>query len=314
MEKAPPPVRSLVPEVPEPLNHLISRVSNQYPETLSNHGQLATALDRLDADGVATGSNSSSACRSSWWSCRSRSCSWRRPVPAQQTVAPEEHPEMSVLIADFDNRAIDSVLERCSSRRCDRHQPRCSTTFPRKKHRDRREAQCRPAARREGGTFGLDKRGIDVILAGAIEPEDSGYTISVRAIHRADGKSLGEASALAGNKGCAQAVGSVASKFVDSGRCGARSARLAAAEPVSTNSLEALADYSRGQDLLVQPEDAVAIPYYKRATERDAISACLCGVADATRISTSGRGLELWKKALPLLDRMTEREYRSLAT
>ena len=184
---------------------------------------------------------------------------------AQQTVAPEEHPEMSVLIADFDNRANDPVFERSLEQALAIAMEAASfvTTFPRE------EAQ-KIVARLNAGQR-LDEKaarlvssseGIDVILAGAIEPKGSGYTISVRAIDPADGKSLGEASASAGNKGdVLRAVGSVASKLrATLGDAAPESERLAAAETVSTSSLEALADYSRAQDLLFNLKDAEAIP------------------------------------------------------
>jgi serine/threonine protein kinase/tetratricopeptide (TPR) repeat protein len=324
MAKAPPPVKSLVPEVPEALNHLISRCLEPDPEKrFQTTVELATALDRLDADGEATRikrvvglpivlavvSIALVLLASTWYFAR-------------QAVVPEEHPAMSVLIADFDNRANDPVFERSLEQALAIAMEGASfvTTFPRE------EAQKIVAKLNAGNRLDENaarlvssSEGINVILAGAIEPKGSGYTISVRAIDPADGKRLGEASAAAGNKGdVLKAVGSVASKLRGTlGDAAPESEKLAAAETVSTSSLEALADYSRAQDLLFNLKDAEAIPYYKRATERDANfgRAYAAWATAATNLGRHAEAAELWKKALPLLERMTEREkYRTLAT
>ncbi len=92
------------------------------------------------------------------------------------------------------------------------------------------------------------------------------------------------------------------------------SQQAAAAETVTAASLEALADYSRGQERLFDLHLEEAIVYYKRAIERDP-SFGRAYANWATAAGNLGRreeAAELWKKTLALTDRMTEREkYRT---
>ena len=89
----------------------------------------------------------------------------------------------------------------------------------------------------------------------------------------------------------------------------------AANEMLSASSLDAVAQYMAGQELTRQTRDEEAIPYFKRATELDpnfgrAYSAW--GTA-AFKIGRQDEAEANHKKALSLLDRMTERErYRTL--
>jgi tetratricopeptide (TPR) repeat protein len=91
--------------------------------------------------------------------------------------------------------------------------------------------------------------------------------------------------------------------------------RLAASETVTAASLEAAREYSLAQDLLYGGKDEEAIVYYKRAIEKDpnlgrAYSGWGIG---ATNLGRKEEAAVAYKKALSLLDRMTEREkYRML--
>ena len=88
-----------------------------------------------------------------------------------------------------------------------------------------------------------------------------------------------------------------------------------AAETVTTASLKALADYSRAQDLLYNSKDDQAIEHYKRAIAKDPnLGRAYSGWAISAEISVATRkSAEAWKKAISLVDRMTDREkYRTL--
>ena len=79
---------------------------------------------------------------------------------------------------------------------------------------------------------------------------------------------------------------------------------------MSAASLEALADYSRGQQRLFDLHLEEAIVYYKRAIERDPDfgRAYANWATAAGHLGRAEEAAELWKKALALTDRMTERE------
>ena len=89
------------------------------------------------------------------------------------------------------------------------------------------------------------------------------------------------------------------------------SAKLGAAETVTTASLKALADYSRAQDFLYNSKDDQAIEHYKRAIAEDPnLGRAYSGWAiSAENLGRHEEAAEAWKKALSLVDRMTDRDY-----
>jgi eukaryotic-like serine/threonine-protein kinase len=91
---------------------------------------------------------------------------------------------------------------------------------------------------------------------------------------------------------------------------------MAPSESFTSASLEAIQSFSLGQDLLYAGKYEDAIKQYKRAIEHDAsIGRAYAGLA--TALYATGQRDEAerqWKKALSLMDRMTEREkYRTQA-
>ena len=93
------------------------------------------------------------------------------------------------------------------------------------------------------------------------------------------------------------------------------SARRAAAETVTTTSLDALHSYSIAQDLSSTGRWVESIEHYQKAISLDGnFGRAYSGWG--TSLHNLGRrdeSAEVWKKALPLMDRMTDREkYRTL--
>src|SRR4029453_16373932 len=156
------------------------------------------------------------------------------------------------------------------------------------------------------------REGINVVLAGTIQPADSGYSIAVRAISPTNGEGRGTATASADSKEhVLQAVGSIASRIrAILGDTTAESLRLAASETVTAASLDAIRDYSQAQDLLYQGKDEEAIVYYKRATTSDPnFGRAYSGWAiSAQNLGRREEALQAWNKAVSLVDRMTDRE------
>ena len=112
-----------------------------------------------------------------------------------------------------------------------------------------------------------------------------------------------------------QAVGTLGARSGALGDTTPGSARLAAAETFTTSSPEAVKTYTLAQDLLFAGRSDEALAAYLRAIEQDpSFGRAYSGAAiTATRVGREADALEFWKKALSLLDRMTERErYRTL--
>lgn len=89
----------------------------------------------------------------------------------------------------------------------------------------------------------------------------------------------------------------------------------AADETFTAASLDAIRSYAQAQDFANDDKDEQAAEYYRRAIEQDPrFGRAYAGLALSTELlGRREESAELWKKALSLLDRMTEREkYRTL--
>ena len=241
---------------------------------------------------------------------------------ARGPAVPVQHEAVSVLIADFDNRAGDpdfngsleqplgiaieaasfiTTYNRDDARKLIT-QLKLGTTLD--------ESSARLLAMREG---------IKVILAGSVERSGSGYALRIKALNPTDGATIATASASASKKDdVLQRVGTAAARIrKELGDTTSDSDRLAASETVTAASLEAVREYSLAQDLLYSGKDEEAIVYYKRAIEKDPnLGRAYSGWGiSATNLGRKEEAAEAYKKALSLMDRMTEREkYRMLGT
>ena len=147
----------------------------------------------------------------------------------------------------------------------------------------------------------------------------NGYRIALRAIDPVPGTTLSEARAKAASKGdVLQAMGSVAAKIrVALGDAKSETEKITADESFTAASLEASRDYSTAQGLASGGKDEEAVALYKSAIGHDAkFGRAYSGWAmSANRLGRREESLEQWKKALELLDRMSERErYRTQAS
>ena len=317
-----PLLRAIDETIPEPLAALVTRCLERDPASrFQTTAELCAALAVLDDQGelipipprfgkrlmAASAVMVLSLVIGTWWLSRG---------PA----IPVQHEAVSVLIADFDNRAGDpdfngsleqplgiaveaasfiTIYSRDDARKLIT-QLKIGTTLD--------ESSARLLAMREG---------IKVILAGSVEPSGSGYALKIRALNPTDGATIATASASASKKDdVLQRVGTTAARILKGlGDTTSDKDRLAASEIVTAASLEAAREYSLAQDLLYGGKDEEAIVYYKRAIEKDpnlgrAYSGWGIG---ATNLGRKEEAAEAYKKALSLLDRMTEREkYRML--
>ena len=315
MEHAPAAPRSIDAHIPGPVDQVIRRCIEPDPaERFQTSQELVAALDRLDDHGqlrpeprrfgrmqlAVAVALVAGLLGGTWWFAS------RLPPPAPAPV--------SVLIADFDNRAGDPAFAGSLEQALTMALEEASFVNAYERETAKKLAQLPAGGKLDENAARLVsvREGINVILAGAIEPASAGYRISVRAVAPATGEVSGTAEATAaGKEQVLQAVGSVASTIREIlGDTGGESVRLAASETVTSASLDAIRDYSHAQDLLYQSKDEDAIVYYKRAIASDPnFGRAYSGWAiSAQNLGRRDEALQAWNKAVSLTDRMTERE------
>jgi serine/threonine protein kinase/tetratricopeptide (TPR) repeat protein len=331
MDKPLPPLAEVRKGVPAPLERIISRCIQSDPDDryarteelaadlkrLDDHGNLRPLPKRFSRTFLATSAAVLvAALVGTWQVARSR-------VPA------EPPPPMSVLVADFDDRtgsasggegdplfagtletAMGTALEGASfvnlySRRTahqliDKLDPGRPLDVP----------MARLLSAREG---------IEVIVGGTLERTRSGYALELEAIDPADGTVLGTATAAAASpEGMLPAVGAAAARLRgDLGDTTPESARIAAAETVTTTSLEALKAYVRAQELAASRKDEEALEAFQEALELDpefGRAHAGMGVLYFNR-KDNANAQAAYDQALKLIDRMGDRErYRTLGS
>ena len=327
-KESPPPLRGIDPEIPEPLEQLVEHCVEPDPDDrFQSTKELEAALDLLDADGTLKPVK-----RTLTWKLMSSAAAIVIALLAgtfwlARTRAPEEAPEpMSILVADFQNetgnQSFNGALEQALNIAME------GAGFI--------SAYSRPSAQATAEELlpgaGLDtqmaqlvsrREGIDVILAGTVNPKGSGYRISVEALDAAleaeGAKPLAKASATAKNRDdVLPAVGRIASDLRKRlGDTTPESARLAASETVTASSLEALQAYTRAQDLADANKNEEALAAYQETVELDPnFGRAYAGMGVIyTIFKDEEKTKAAYDQALKLVDRMSEREkYRTLGT
>jgi len=324
--KAPPPLREENPDVPEPLDTVITRcLQPEADDRYSTTQELAEELDRLDDEGnlkpvkrLLTGKMMLMAATlviallaGTWWIAVSRA----------PQVAPDP---MSILIADFDNQTGDASFDGAAEQALAIAMEGAGfiSAFPRPSAQKVAE-QLQPGSILDENMARLVARreGINVVLAGTLTEKGSGYRVSVRALdaglEEEDAKPLATESANADEKqDVLAAVGRLASDLRgELGDTEPESARLAAAETFTASSVEAMSSYARAQDLLFRGDFDEALTHYIEAVTLDpdfGRAHSGMGVVYAN-LKQFDKAEKSYKKALQQLDRMTEREkYRTL--
>jgi eukaryotic-like serine/threonine-protein kinase len=310
------PVRALDGAIPEPVDALVMRCLALDPAArFQTMGELRAALGRLDDAGAVVAEPTkvsrrvlAAALALVLAAIGGAYFAGRRPAPKAK------HPPVSVVIADFDNRtgdplfngtieaALTSELERASFINAI-GRPRDAARFD--------EQAARLQSIRDGNTF---------VVSGAIEPARKGYQLTVRVVDPpADGKVLKTYTEAVSSQGATLAtVATIAARVrTQLGDTNVTRAETATSETFTAGSLEAVRAYNAGNQLAAQAKDADAIVQYQRAVQLDPqLGRAYSGWAiSAAKLGRTDEADELWKKALSLLDRMTDRErYRTLGS
>jgi serine/threonine protein kinase/tetratricopeptide (TPR) repeat protein len=323
MAAPPPPVKSIVPEIPDALDRLISRClepdpANRYATT----EELAAELDRLDDNAIpiplprrltprligASVALVALLVTSTWWLTRT-------PPPLKQ------HAPVSILLADFENQTgepvIDGTLEPAFATALEgasfineyRSGPAHSIA-----------AKMRPGAKRmdeELARLVAMREGVNVVIAGRVTRGPNGYRVGIRAVEPGTGKEIAAREIEVANRDAMlAAVGRLTAPIRKAlGDSTNESAQLVAATTFTAASLDAAHEYSLGQQLKEKdPQNAVA--HYRNALNFDPnLGMAYLGMAAASvNLKKTDDAARYYKAALGLLDHMSEREkQRTLA-
>jgi tetratricopeptide (TPR) repeat protein len=330
LEKGPPPLSSVVPEVPVDTERLIAKcVASDPAHRYQSLAEVIADLDRLGPEGRARPSVTTvigappvpasrrgmllafaaaliaglAIATGTWW------------IVGRRAPAPVVNREpVSVLIADFKNDAQDPVFEGSLEQALGvaiegasfiTNYPR-SSAAPGGAHLD--ESAAVLVAVREG---------IGIVLSGTIARAGQGYTLDVKALNPGTNKVAHNVHATASDKGdVLQAVGRVAASLRRALGDTVPSEELKA-ETFSAASLKAVQSYTIAQTLSADRKNDEAIKYYREAIAEDPnFGRAYAGWATAAY--DSGRreeATQMWNKAMSLIDRMTDREkYRTRGT
>ena len=328
-EQGVPPLRTVDETIPEPLESIVMRCLERDPAArFQTTGELTAALAAIDDAGELI------------------------PVPARiskrvlaaalvvvlalvggtyfagrRANAPAAvHPPVSVLIADFDNRANDPSFNGALENALGLGIEGASfvNAF------DRGDAQKLAEQYKPGGRVDEQvarlisvREGINLIVSGSIESQGAGYLLSAKltdTAHMLDGPDPVAPTVLtakaASKADVLPAVASLAAQVRTTlGDTTPAPQRRAEDETFTAASLDAIRSYVQAQDFANNDKDEQAVEYYRRAIEQDPnFGRAYSGLALSTgHLGRREESAEHWKKALALLDRMTEREkYRTL--
>jgi len=333
LHEAPPSPRTLDGNIPEPIDQIVRRCLEPLPDArFKTTHELVAALDALTADGHVRLEVAPPAVvrapRPAWQPAvvalliaAAGIGGWLLSKGGGAPVPVAEREPISVLIADFQNDTGDQVFSGVLEQAFSLGLEGASfiTSYP---QRDalRSAAAIKAGSRLDEQTARLvaTRDGVKLVVLGSIATSGPGFKLSVRAIDAADGKQVATADGTAAEKGAVlEAVGEMATRLRrelgDTAAGGDQSGR----ETFTTASLEAAHAYVLAGELANAGKFNEAIAQYQEAVQRDPnFGRAYSGWATAAfRAGRADEAEQQWKKALPLMERMTEREkYRTLGS
>ena len=279
MEKPPPPIKSIVPEVPAPLEQLVLRSLEPDPaKRYQTTQELADELAWLNEEGERIRVRRVVGMRlfaaaivlslvllgGTWWFARG---------PA----IPVQHEPVSVLIADFQNQSNDPTFDGTLEPIVKLALEGAGFISALDRVGIRRSLDVRPPDvldERAAQDIAV-KNGVGVILAGSIGRQGSGYPISMKVTQVVTGNVITTVSNRASSK---DQVLSVATRLADSVReaLGGDTSddnQRFAMDTLSATSVDAVRDYAAGMVANSNSKYEEARQHFSKAVERDRSSA-----------------------------------------
>ena len=247
LAQPPPPVRSVVPEVPQALEQVLTRCTE--PDAAKRYqttAELVEAIERLDDSGKV----------------RPKKRVVRLPLAVAVGVAlltlsgyiywatrpPVTHDPVTLVIADFVNNTGDAAFDRTLEPMLRRGLDEAGFITAYDRSRIRTTFGVQPPDKLDDTTtreLAL-KQGVGVVLAGSIDRRDNGYEIAIKAIKTVTGEVVADTRRRASNK---DQVPETATRLVTTVRRAlgdetSDSAQLLAMRSLSTTSMEVAANYA----------------------------------------------------------------------
>jgi serine/threonine protein kinase/tetratricopeptide (TPR) repeat protein len=316
MQKAPPAITTIVPEVPEPFAAIIGRCLEPDPDKrFQTSEEVLESLATLDENGLPipvpprfskTMIASAAAVvvaliAGTWWFTRT-------PPP------PKQHDPVSVIIADFQNTTGDPTFSHTLEQALRRALEGAGfiTAYDRTRIRAALGARPPDTLDEDAARQLAVKNGVGVVLAGSIGPRGNGYEIFVKATHAMTAKEITSVRNTASGK---EQVLATATRLASTVRQAlgddtSASAQLVAMKSISTTSLEVASHYAEAAEAQSKGRFEDALQQLSKAVELDpkfglgyqglaVLSRNLGRLQDAEKYSA---------EALQYLDGMTERE------
>ena len=320
MEHAPPPIKSIVSEVPEPLNALISHCLESDPaKRFQTTSELAAELDRLDENGalipirrvvgarvlIAVVVLAVAVLGAGWWYTRT-------------LIPPAQRDPVSVLIGDFQNGTNDATFDHTLEPVLKLALEGAGFISAYDRNGISRTMGVRPPDKLDERAASelAAKQGVGVVLSGSIEKQGSGYVVSVKATEAVTGKIISSSKNRASSK---EEVLSAATKLANTVRQAlgddtSDSKQLFARDTLSATSLEVIRNYATAMEALSNSRFEEAGAGFAKTVELDPnFGLGYAGMAVAARNLDRMQDAQKYiKEAVRHLDGMTERErYRT---
>jgi serine/threonine-protein kinase len=320
-----PPLRTLDPSIPEPVEALATRCLASDPaDRFQTTGELCAALGRLDDNGeVIPEPRRLTKPMLAFAILLMIVLAAGTYFATRHVFAPEvERPPVSVLVADFENRTGDSTFDGTIEQSLMSGLERATfvTLYPRQSA-VRLAQKLKPGSRIDAEMARLisNSEGIGVIVDGRVERQANGYLVSVRATNAADGKVVAEERERASDKSqVLAAVGTLADDVRRALGDTMPNGSAAAAETFTTSSLDAMGAFARAQALQQAGRFEDALREYERAIQFDpGFARAHSGMAGVyiNYFRQPDQAKIRYEEAMKHLERMSPREkYRTLGT
>jgi serine/threonine protein kinase/tetratricopeptide (TPR) repeat protein len=316
MAQPPPPPKSILPDIPEAVDRLISRCiepdpANRYPTT----EELAAELDRLDENGIpipelrrftprmiaAAVVLVASLVTGTWWLTRT-------PPP------PKQHDPVSVLIADFQNQTGDPTFDRSieSVLKLALEGAGFITAYDRTGVRNLGAAAVEKLDDTTAQQIAV-KQGVGIVISGALKREGDNYGISVKATQAVTGNVIASATNRAPSKDKVLAAATMLATTVRTAlgdETSKSDAQIFAMDTLSATNLDVVRQYAVATESMARARFEEALQSFAKAVAVDPnFGMAYQGMALASRNLDRQEDAEKYiKEALRHVDRMTERE------
>ena len=314
-KQIPPPIEA-EPQIPRPLNRIITRCIQLDPE--ARYPTIETLIHDLET----------------WLGIKKAHANWKvfsalaavivllagfLIYSLRPKASAGAHPLVKILVSDFTNQTGNPVLEGTLEPVLSTALEGASfiTTYSRgDAHKTLAKLSTSTKLDENSARLIAQREGLGVVISGSIRQDGSKYAISAQALDPRTNKVIDSENATAASaKEVSEAVARIAAGFRKAlGDATPKSAQLAAAETFSSQSLEASQQYALAQELQWQGKWDDALQAYKRSTELDSnLGRAYAGMAVILANMGHKEDAEKnFKLAMSKIDRMTDREkYRT---